>query len=166
MTPTYSRLPALRRSLIGALLATSAGAALAVLGQGPGGDLPTSSVTPALVHRLAAAPLAQAQAYTTQAFTYENGTRVVEYISSTGQVFALSWRGPVLPDLSVMLGDYFKTFQTQTQQMRLQGRRGSAVNIERDGLVISSHGRMRNFSGFAYAPALIPPGVNIKDVLQ
>jgi hypothetical protein len=32
--------------------------------------------------------------------------------------------------------------------------------------VVRSNGRMRNFFGDAQAPALIPSGVNIHDVLQ
>src|SRR5262249_22573807 len=33
-----------------------------------------------------------------------NGTTVREYVSTTGQVFAVSWEGPWMPDLRQMLG--------------------------------------------------------------
>ena len=37
--------------------------------------------------------------------------------------------------------------------------------MARDGLVLRSNGRMRQFFGYAYAPALVPAGLNIQDVL-
>ncbi len=70
-----------------------------------------------------------------------------------------------MPDLTLLLGDYFKTFKLETEQARLRGRRGSPVNIERADLIVRSNGRMRGFFGYAYVPGLVPAGVNIQDVL-
>lgn len=156
----------LRILLLGLMLAAGAGEALAALGQAPS-SIPasSSSATPG-ASKLAVAPAAQSSLYTMQTSQLENGTSVVEYVSPAGLVFAVSWRGPVLPDLSALLGDYFKTFKFETDQARVKGRRGSPVSIEQDGLVVRSNGRMRNFFGYAYAPDLIPVGVNIKDILE
>jgi hypothetical protein len=96
----------------------------------------------------------------------ETGTTVREFVTPVGAVFAATWRGPVLPDLGGLLGDYFKIFKAETDQIRTLGKRGSPVSIQRSDLVVSSSGRMRNFFGYAYAPALIPTGVNINDLLQ
>lgn len=152
--------------LLGLVLAAGAGETLAALGQAPSSIPPSSSSATPGASKLAAAPAAQPGLYTTQTAQLENGTSVVEYVSAAGVVFAVSWRGPVLPDLSALLGGYFKTFKFETDQARMKGRRGSPVSIERDGLVVKSNGRMRNFFGYAYAPDLIPVGVNIKDVLE
>jgi hypothetical protein len=155
-----------RTLLLGSVLATSVGTVCAALGQAPSAlSAPSSAALPS-VRKLAATPAAQTGLYSTQETQLESGTSVVEYVSPAGLVFAVSWRGPVLPDLSSLLGDFFKTFKLETEQARLKGRRGSPVNIESDGLVIRSNGRMRNFFGYAYAPALIPAGVNINDVLK
>jgi hypothetical protein len=153
----------LRTLLLGLMLAAGAGEALAALGQVTT-SIPafSSSATPGAA-KLAAA---QSRPYTMQTLQLENGTNVVEYVSPAGLVFAVSWRGPVLPDLSALLGDYFKTFKFETDQARVKGRRGSPVSIEQDGLVVRSNGRMRNFFGYAYAPDLIPAGVNIKNILE
>jgi hypothetical protein len=121
------------RLLLGLLLAISAGAATATLGQAP-------SVAGAGAAS-AAVPATKMQAVT------------------PGQ-------GPVLPDLSALLGTYFNTFKLETERARAAGRRGGPVNIVHPDLVSQSGGRMRNFFGHAYAPALIPAGLNIKDVLQ
>lgn len=121
--------------------------------------------TPA-VKRLANAAPPSADRYTRQERTLENGTTVWEYATPGGVVFAVQWRGPVLPDLSVLLGNYFQTFVAETETARRLARHGSPVNIERNDVVIRSHGRMRNFFGHAYAPDLLPAGVMIADVLQ
>jgi hypothetical protein len=81
-------------------------------------------------------------------------------------VFAVAWRGPVLPDLSDLLGNYFDTFKREIDQARATGRRGGPVNIQRADLVVQSNGRMRNFFGHAFAPTLIPAGVNVNDLLR
>ncbi len=95
-----------------------------------------------------------------------NGTTVREFSRADGVVFAVSWEGPVLPDLNELLGDYFATFMTGVKQERQSAGPGSPLQISRDGLVVRSNGRMRNFFGHAYAPALVPAGVEIKDVLR
>ena len=38
--------------------------------------------------------------------------------------------------------------------------------LNRDGVVVRSNGRMRNFFGHAYLPSRVPNNVNIADVLQ
>ena len=154
-----------RLVLLAGALGCCADAAWAVLGQAASAKaVNSSSATPA--KRLAAASTPLSGLYTVQEVVLETGTSVQEYSNAAGVVFALVWRGPVLPDLSVLLGDYFNTFKTEMEQARAQGKRGSPATVARDKLVVHSSGRMRNFSGYAYAPDLIPAGVNIKDVLQ
>lgn len=161
------RTDTVRILLLGLVLASSASEGMAALGKAPSTLPAASSASPAPGARLlAATPTAQSSLYTLHEVQLENGTTVREYATPAGLVFAISWRGPVLPDLSTLLGDYFNTFKVETDQTRMTGRRGSPVNMERDGLVVRSNGRMRNFFGHVYAPGLIPAGVNIKDVLQ
>lgn len=152
--------------LLGLLLAISACEAGATLGQAPMvAPAATSLAGVPSARLLAATPSTRSSRYTVHEVLLENGTRVQEYATPAGLVFAVSWRGPVLPELSSLLGAYFPTFQLEVDQARMQGKRGSPVHIERDDLVVRSNGRMRNFFGHAYAPALIPTGVNINDVL-
>lgn len=153
--------------LLSLVLAASAGQVLAALGQAPSTPPAASPSTPASGARKSAAlPVIRSSLYTLHEVQLENGTSVREYATPAGLVFAVAWHGPVLPDLSALLGDYFSMFKAETDQARMLGKRGSPVNIERDKLVVRSNGRMRNFFGSAYAPALIPAGVNINDVLQ
>ena len=115
---------------------------------------------------LALAPALKHASYTVEETQLENGTSVREYATPAGLVFAVAWQGPVLPDLSVLLGNYFNTFKLETDQARLLGRRGAPVDMSRDTLVVRSNGRMRNFFGHAYATDLVPSGVSVKDILQ
>jgi hypothetical protein len=149
-----------------------AGEAWAALGQAPFSAVPAGAASSAGMAttpkpRLLAPSTALPQApYTVHELQLETGTLVREFASASGQVFAVTWRGPVLPDLSQWLGSYFGAFRQEADQQRLAGRRGAPINLEQAGLVVRSNGRMRNFFGHAYVPALVPPSVNINEVLQ
>ena len=149
--------------LVGLLLVTGAGEAVAALGQSP--TIAAASAAASGARMLAATPAANGR-YTVHEVLLESGTTVREYTDPAGIVFAVSWKGPVLPDFGAMLGSYFTTFQLHTEQARNSGIRRAPVNMERDGLVVHSQGHMRNFFGNAYAPSLVPTDVNINDVLQ
>ena len=155
-----------RLLLIGLVLTSAVGQSWAALGQAPSaGAVPVSPSLAAGAKAQAAGRNVGVNRFTVHQTRLESGTTVMEYATPAGLVFAVSWRGPVLPDLSALLGVYFNTFKLETDKVRLAGRRGSSVKIERDGLIISSNGRMRDFFGYAYAPGLMPAGLDIKNVL-
>lgn len=157
----------LLRLLFGLLLAVSAVAASAALGQSPGvnGAGATSSA-PSAARMQAVTPTASNSTYTQHDVQLETGTIVREYATPAGVVFAVSWQGPVLPDLTALLGSYFSTFKLEAERVRASGRRGGPLTIARSDLVVHSNGRMRDFFGHAYAPALVPADVKINDVLR
>ncbi len=160
----FSRFRPVCLAVLGLALVAGMGDAMATLGQMLPARPPASFASAASGAKLQSTP--RYAAYTMQESALDSGTIVREYATLSGQVFAVSWRGPVLPDLNALLGDYFKAFREEAQQARLAGRRGSPVNMESAALVVRSNGRMRNFFGSAYAPELVPADVNIKDVLQ
>ena len=88
-----------------------------------------------------------------------------EYVSPAGKVFAITWRGQVIPDMQQLLGTYFDQFAQAAQAQREShvGRR--PLNIQQPGLVVQSGGHMRGYFGRAYAPDMVPQGVN-PDALQ
>ena len=137
--------------------------ALAALGQ----PLPpvAASTANAAAAKLSAASSTQSSRYTTRSDTLESGTVVSQYATAAGLVFAVAWQGPTLPDLSSLLGNYFPTFREKADASRASRNVGTPFRIDSEGLVVRSSGRMRNFSGYAYAPDLIPAGVNIGDIL-
>ena len=153
--------------LSGLWFGLSAGGAWAALGQAPSLPAIHAASTPLRAAQMRAAkPVVQANFYSVQEMQLESGTLVREYSNLAGMVFAVTWRGPVLPNLSELLGSHFSSFKREVEQVRATGKRGGPVSIRRPELVVSSGGRMRNFFGHAYAPDLIPTGVNIDDLLQ
>jgi hypothetical protein len=90
-----------------------------------------------------------------------SGTVVTEYLTADGQVFAVSWQGPVLPDLHQVLGDYFVNYQAAARQPVVRHR---LVRFTSPDLVIESSGKMRAFTGRAWVPTLLPSGVTSADI--
>lgn len=138
--------------------------AMAALGAAPDtGAQPGANAPAAGTRQLQNAP--PAAGYTVWTSVLPTGTVVQEYANASGQVFALRWQGPVLPDLQQFLGSHVAEYQQSAQQQRASGRRSAFVGTHTANIVISSHGRMGDFKGHAYLPALVPAGLNIQTLL-
>ncbi|QKE41887.1 MAG: DUF2844 domain-containing protein [Ferrovum myxofaciens] len=86
---------------------------------------------------------------------------VTEY-SSHGTVFALTWSGPTLPDSSVFLGSYFPQYQQSLQNLHLRpGSYRTPIALHTPALVVHASGHMGAYQGSAYAPALLPAGLDL-----
>ena len=120
------------------LLALSPGCAWAQLGQtwNPG-----AAGAGALVQH--------AQPWSTASSTNAQGVRITEYVNDQGTVFAVSWDGPVKPDLRALLGPYFEP---------LRGGTGAVAMSHGHDLVVYSSGSMPHFSGYAYLKSQTPGG--------
>jgi Protein of unknown function (DUF2844) len=94
--------------------------------------------------------------------TTSYGTVVREYITRGDKVFAISWRGPVNPDLSQMLGDYYTRYEQAASLPHPGGHRHLA--IEQPGFVMQVSGRMRAFVGRAWVPSLVPQNFSVTDI--
>jgi hypothetical protein len=90
------------------------------------------------------------------------GTVVREYLTPGDKVFAISWRGPVNPDLRQMLGDYYTQYEQAASLPHRGGHRHLA--IEQPGLVVQVSGRMRAFEGRAWVPTLVPQNFSVGDI--
>jgi len=87
-----------------------------------------------------------------------SGTVVREYVSNTGKVFAVTWRGPFLPDLQQLLGEYFEQYKQAATAAHTRGR--GPLLIREPALVVESGGHMRAFAGKAYLPGSLPEGLH------
>jgi hypothetical protein len=99
------------------------------------------------------------QQYDIQEFTADSGVRVREYLNREGVVFAVSWSGPVLPDLQRLLGTHFAEYTAALAALDHPGLHRS-VRVASSTLVVESGGHMRAYAGRAYLPALVPAGVS------
>ena len=97
-----------------------------------------------------------AQGYTVQEISRDDGTVIREYVSPAGKVFGVSWTGPVIPDLSQLLGSYNTEFQNSLPAKHVRRRAASVHNAD---LVVESSGHMRAFYGRAYLNSMLPSGV-------
>jgi uncharacterized protein DUF2844 len=99
--------------------------------------------------------------YTVERISTPTGAMVNEYVSSSGTVFAVSWRGPRPPDLSQLLGSYFSQFQAAAASPDRPQRH---LIIKTRDLVVEFGGHMRDLRGRAYLPPLLPPNVSPEDI--
>ena len=98
------------------------------------------------------------EGFTVHQIATKAGITVKEYASADGVVYGVSWRGPVMPDLSQLLGSYFAEFQRAAAAQAPYRRRHIMVHTQK--LVVETSGHMRDLRGRAYLPALLPAGAN------
>ncbi|MBC8738516.1 DUF2844 domain-containing protein [Paraburkholderia sp. UCT31] len=152
-----------KRAAVPAIMAAcllAASAANAALGQAP---LPaTQSTTRATAAVQMSAPRSQVPAavFTTQTSQLANDVTVTEYVDGSGKVFAVTWRGPVLPNLQTLLGTYFPEYVNAPSSHNGRGFRSADTG----DLVVQSSGHMRAFTGAAYLKSLMPAGVSAADL--
>jgi hypothetical protein len=113
----------------------------------------------------------QASLQTTSKDSYEvhqlqsaTGVAVREYLSSAGNVFAVSWKGPVPPSLPQILGSYYSQYVDAVKQQQSKRRGHGPIVVQLPGLVVQVGGRARAFFGRAYVPQAVPAGVHLQDI--
>jgi hypothetical protein len=93
-----------------------------------------------------------------------NGALIKEYVTNSGQVFAVSWRGISHPNLSVLLGPHYQEFNAlATSQVPSRGRAPSILKTTH--AVVMRGGHMRDVHGKAYLPASLPQGIQPEELL-
>jgi len=90
-----------------------------------------------------------------------SGTRLREFVGMDGQVFAVAWNGPTIPDLRQAFGRYFDSYISAAQSKHAGHNQ---LQVKQSDLVVQSGGHMRAFAGRAYLPQSIPSGVDLGDV--
>jgi hypothetical protein len=95
----------------------------------------------------------------TQAGTTATGTVIREYMSPSGTVFAVTWRGQWLPDMRQLLGPYFQKFvdAVKEQASTHPGRR--PMQIVQPDFVVQINGHAQFYAGRVYLPEKLPAAV-------
>jgi hypothetical protein len=102
--------------------------------------------------------------YDIEEITADTGMRMREYVNRDGVVFAVSWAGPVLPDLQRLLGAHYVEYTTALAALNHPGLHRS-LRMALPELIVESSGHLRAYAGRAYLPALVPAGVPAADLL-
>jgi hypothetical protein len=105
-----------------------------------------------------------APGYRVDEITTPAGTVVKEFISPAGVVFAVSWRGPVMPDLAQIMGSGYFTMLKAAETRERASLGHNHVQLRTPQLIVHAGGHMRFFFGVAYVPSLVPPDVSISNL--
>jgi hypothetical protein len=105
-------------------------------------------------------PVVQSGKYAAHELQSSSGTVIRQYTSPDGNVFGVTWMGPMLPDFRQVLGAYFDRYAAANA--RHTGHR--SIRIQQGEFVFESSGHMRAFVGRAYMPQLVPLGVAIEEI--
>jgi len=100
--------------------------------------------------------------YTVNEITLPTGTVVREYVSAEGKVFAVTWKGPSVPDLEQTLGTYFATFKAAASVPH--GADHHHLTVRTSDLVLQTGGHMRAHVGKAYVMSLLPPNFSLDEI--
>lgn len=92
--------------------------------------------------------------------TLPSGMVLQEYLSSNGTIFAVTWSGPALPNLQILLGTYFKDYLVAIKESR------RSVYLKNENVIIQSSGMMGAFQGFAFLPKEAPTGFTPNNLSQ
>ena len=104
------------------------------------------------------------EAYTIHEITAPGNTVVKEYVSPAGQVFAITWHGPFIPNMQQFLGTYYEQFAEAAKAQRERGPGHRPVSINQPSLVFQNGGHMRAYFGKAYVPTMLPQGVTADEI--
>lgn len=96
--------------------------------------------------------------YSVQQTESPTGVIIKEFVSTSGTVFAVTWQGPLMPNMQQLLGQYFGNY-VDAAKSNHSGH--SHLSIRQADLVVQSSGHLRAFSGIAYIPSLLPAGVTV-----
>jgi Protein of unknown function (DUF2844) len=128
-------------------------ASYASLGAAPSGG--SSGVKSLLANQPGAA------SYSVHESVTSDGVTVREYTLPNNVVFAVTWQGPIRPDMSALLGSYFPNAVATGESHP----HGTGPMTERNGdLVIQSVGHPGRFFGKAYLPRLVPASVSADEL--
>jgi hypothetical protein len=90
----------------------------------------------------------------------ESSSRVRQYVSSNGRIFAVSWHTLYKPDLSEILGSSFSSYASSAHEAAKRGGiQRQFRHVEAD-LVVQSAGHLNVYQGFAYRPSLMPRDIS------
>jgi hypothetical protein len=114
--------------------------------------------------RAALVRMTRADRYAIHEIQAPSGTRVREYVSTAGTVFAVGWNGRWQPDLRQLLGNYFDPYVQAARAARTSRPGQGPLLIQQPGFVVQLSGRPRAFAGRAYVPLLVPQGLGADDI--
>lgn len=156
----------LPRTAAALAIVLATGAARAALG-GHATDVPADA-TRLQARALSAqtrAGTATGPAFTRNQIALPAGGSAVEFVDAGGNVFAVSWEAPIMPDLSVLLGSY-KARLDAAQQAPRALRSPRLLQADNGDWVLVSTGHLRAYRGYSYLRSRLPAGFDLQELSQ
>jgi len=105
------------------------------------------------------------QQYVLHEITTSGGTLVHEFETPQGKIFAVTWSGPFLPNLTQLFGSYYDQYRTASAaSAAAHPGMHRQITISQPDFEMQALGRMRSFRGKAFVPSLVPSGVSVADL--
>lgn len=93
------------------------------------------------------------------------GMEIMEYVSSDDVVFAVVWKGTGVPDLKLLLGEYYEEYRQEVDAARNRSPRvREPFKMKSNRLVVERAGHSRSLWGRAYLPSHLPTGIKPEDI--
>jgi len=125
---------------------------------------PIESVRADQLHMKASISILPYGAYRVEEIRTPTGTAIREYVSAAGTVFAVTWRGPLVPDMRQILGRYFERYSNAVRAPHASGAGRRFLDMRDLGFVVQMAGHQRAYAGRAYDLQLLPRGVTPNDL--
>ena len=93
-----------------------------------------------------------------------DGATIREYISLSGVVFGIAWRGIAHPDLEALLGDYAPEYKKELKQNPPKAGNRHHHLLKTSNIIVEKWGHMRNLQGRMYIPSFLPTGVTPNEI--
>jgi hypothetical protein len=122
---------------------------------------PESSIAAEPQLRHASIKATEAGVYRIHETQLPSGTVLREYAATNGNVFAVTWHGPFVPNLKQLLGHYFEEYAAGAKANRIDHHH---VEVRQSDLVVQAGGHMRATAGLAYLPQALPAGVSPEEL--
>jgi hypothetical protein len=100
-------------------------------------------------------------AYDVHEMTTEDGSRVREYVSRSGTIFAVAWNGRTKPDLSALLAAHYADYLKAAASNHFNHH---VLSISNGDFAMRIMKLPRGFTGSAHVPALLPTGTTAQDI--
>ena len=162
---SHVKSPSPLRAIVAALVIAASGPAYAQLGAtiaiaatGTSSSSNAADATAPVLHQAANS------AVQWQESTDANQIRVRQYVSSSGQVYAVSWDGPAMPDIAVLLGTWFDRYRQEASAALPNASGLHSSRVSGSDLMVETAVRLRDFNGRAWLPSALPAGVTAADI--
>ena len=107
----------------------------------------------------------QTSSYSATSFVTGKGVAVREYSARSGPVFGVAWEGRRPPDLGVLLGSYYPEYTAAAAAHHGPIGLHHSLVVTPNAIVYLG-GPMGHLTGRAYAPGLVPSGVDPAAVVK